>query len=81
MEYIKAGNIELTIEEATKIYNEKKFICSYSGIYQPHYNNKLHRLYFKKILNIKNYAIRGRFYIQTAKQINSVLNEELIIEY
>lgn len=81
MEYIKAGNIELTIEEATKIYNEKKFICSFTGIYQPRYNDKLHRLYFTKVLNIKNYARRGRFYTQTAKQINIVLEGDFIKEY
>lgn len=31
MECIKAGNIELTIEEATKIYNEKKVYMFFHG--------------------------------------------------
>ena len=32
-EIVKIGNVELTEEEAQKIYSEGKYICSYTGIF------------------------------------------------
>lgn len=77
---VKAGNVELTLEEAEKIYSEKKFVCSYSGIFAPHFSTTQNRYYFTKVIDCKGYARRGRFYIQDAKSINHVLGEKVLNE-
>lgn len=80
MDIVKAGSTELLREEAEKIYAEHKYVCNYSGIYQPHKSADGKQIFFRKIINIKGYAARGRFYIQDAKNINHVLGSNVLME-
>lgn len=78
---IKVGSVEFTESDLEKIYEEKKYVVTYSGVYAIHYSIAQKRHYGIKILYCKGMAMRGRFYIMTAEEINhiigiKVLNEE-----
>lgn len=80
MEIVKIGNVELTSGEAEKIYQEQKYVCSYTGIFQIFYSQAQKTFYGQKVINYKGYARRGRFYIQSAKEINHVLGQKILNE-
>lgn len=77
---VRAGTTELTEEEAKNCYEQKMYVCNYSGIYQPFYSAVNNQYYFHKVIEYKGYARRGRFYIQNAKQINHVFGKKILIE-
>lgn len=77
---IKIGSVELYEDEVQKLYEEKKYIATYSGVYQIFYSNAQKRFYGLKIIEEKGIARRGRFYIMTAKEINKVLKKKILIE-
>lgn len=79
MEIVKIGTVELSRSEAEAIYNERKYICSYSGIFQINYSKAQNKYYGQKVISYKGYASRGRFYIQTASEVNSVLGKQILI--
>lgn len=79
-EIIKIGNVELYESEVQKLYEEKKYIVTYSGVYQIFYSNAQKQFYGQKIINQKGIAARGRFYTMTAEAINHVLGEKILIE-
>lgn len=76
--YCKAGNVELTKEEAFSIYENKKYIVTSSAIYQPHFSSAQNQVYFTKISTCKGLAKRGRHYRLTAEQINHVMGFEYL---
>lgn len=78
--YCKAGRVELTKEDAEKIYNNKKYIVTSYAIFQPHFSQAQNRYYFSKIADIKGMAKRGRYYTLTAKEINHVLGYKYLRE-
>lgn len=80
MEVVKIGNVSMFKGEAKKIYDDKKYVCSYTGIYQVHYSVAQKSYYGHKVINYKGYARRGRYYIQSAKEINNVLGKTILNE-
>ena len=78
--YCKAGRVELTKEQAEKIYTEKRYICTSTAIWQPHFSQaqKEQQIYFTKIADYKGLARRGRFYALTAEEINHVMGFEYL---
>lgn len=80
MEIVKIGNIEFTREEAERIYQDRKYVCSYVGIYQINYSVAQKQFYGQKVINYKGYARRGRFYIHSAKEVNNVLGQKILCE-
>ena len=76
--YCKAGRVELTKEDAERIYAEKKYICTSTAIWQPHFSQAQNKIYFTKIADYKGLASRGRFYALTAEQINHVMGYEYL---
>lgn len=78
--YCKAGNVELTENDAIAIYENGKYIVTSYGIFQPqwHDNQSLQRVSFHKISNIKGMARRGRYYALTGDEINHILGYELL---
>lgn len=76
--YCKAGNVELSKKEAEEIYNNKKYICTSTAIYQPHFSKAQNQIYFTKITEIKGIAKRGRFYKLTAQEINKIIGREYL---
>lgn len=79
-EIIKIGNVELYETEVQKLYEEKKYIVTYSGVYQIFYSNSQKQFYGQKVINQKGIARRGRFYTMKADAINHVLGEKILIE-
>ena len=76
--YCKAGRVELTKEEAERMYAEKRYICTSTAIWQPQYSQAQGRIYFIKISDYKGLANRGRFYTLTAEQINHIMGYEYL---
>ena len=80
MEIIKIGNVELTKEEAEKLYESGKYIVTFSRIYQLHYSNAQKRVYGTEIYRQQGMARRGRFYAMDAKTVNHLLGFALVKE-
>lgn len=78
--YCKAGRVELTKEDAERIYTNKQYICTSTAIWQPHYSQAQGMIYFTKIADYKGLARRGRFYALTAAEINNVMGFEYLRE-
>ena len=79
--YCKAGRVELTKEDAERIYANKQYICTSTAIYQPNFSQAQNRIYFTKIADYKGMARRGRFYALTAKEINDVMGFEYLATF
>jgi len=79
MEIIKIGNVELLKDEAKQIYENKKYVVSYIGVYQIFYSQNA-GFYGQKIIDIKGIAKRGRFHIMDSKSINPILEKKILIE-
>ena len=79
-EIVKIGSVELYKDEARKLYEEKKYIVTYGGVYQLFYSNVQKRVYGQKVINQRGIASRGRFYTMTAETINNVLGKKILIE-
>ena len=79
MEIIKIGRVELTEEGVQKLYEEKKYICTFSAIYQIHYSQAQQKFYGSKLYSI-GLAGRGRYYALTAKEINDICKKTLLRE-
>lgn len=79
MEIVKIGNVELTREQAQEIYTQGKYIASYTGIYQIHFSQAQNKFYGHKVIEHKGYAKRGRFFIQTADDINHVFGQKILL--
>ena len=77
---IKIGSVELYEDEALKLYEKKKYIVTYGGVYQLFYSNTQKQVYGRKVINQKGIANRGRFYTMDAKTINHILGEKILIE-
>ena len=69
----KVGNVELCAVEAIQFYLEHKYVCSYQGIYAIVWDAKKGIFRGKKVLDVKNYAPRGRYYVHSAKDVNHIL--------
>ena len=76
--YCKAGRVELTKEQAFKIYDNKKYIVTNYGIFQPFYSQAQKQVYFQQVSFIKGIAKRGRFYTLTGNEINHILGYEYL---
>lgn len=77
---IKIGNVELYENEALKLYEERKYIVTYGGVYQLFYSNAQKQVYGQKVIYTKGIAARGRFYAMTAETINHILGEKVLLE-
>lgn len=76
--YCKAGSVELSKDEAFKIYNNKKYIVTSYGIFQPHYSQAQQQVYFTQIAHVKGIAKRGRFHTLTGNEINHIMGYEYL---
>lgn len=79
MVIVKIGSVELTEEEVKALYEAKKYICTYSGVYQIFYNEN-YGFSGQLIIHYKNLARRGRFYSLTAKEINKIIGKSILRE-
>ena len=79
MKIYLAGRTELSRDEVAAIYEMNKYVCNRQGIFQPHYSNAQKDYYFSKVSSIK-LSPRGRFYIFSAKHINSLVGTKILHE-
>lgn len=77
---VKIGNVELHESEVQKLYEEKKYIVSYVGVYQIFYSNAQRQFYGQKVIDQRGIARKGRFHTMTAEAINNVLGKKILIE-
>lgn len=77
--YCTAGRVQLTKDEAFRIYENKKYVVTSYGIFQPqwHNNQPEQRVSFHKISDIHGIARRGRYYTLTGDEINHVIGEQI----
>lgn len=77
--YCTAGRVELTKEDAFRIYENKKYIVTSYGVFQPEYHDNQPEQYitFRKISNIKGMTKRGRYHTLTGDEINHILGEQI----
>ena len=84
MDIIKIGPVELSPQEAEKLYySGEKYIVTFSRIYQIHYSQAQRRFYGQEIIRAtpgNNYARRGRFHAYDAKDVNWLLGFKLLQE-
>ena len=78
MNIFKIGNVELSEELAQKYYEQAKYICGYTGIYQIFYSQAQNMYYGQKVLDIKGMARRGRFYALSGKEVNHVIGKDIL---
>ena len=76
----KIGSAEFTEHEIEEIYRSGKYVCTHNGIYQVFRSQASDQYYGQKIIAHNGYALPGRFFIQTAAQINHVLGSKVLIE-
>ena len=77
---VKIGRVELTEEEAQKIYEEGKYIVAASKIYQVHYSKNAGwcgSVVYKEPYG-KAFTRRGRFYVMGGEEVNRMLERELL---
>lgn len=79
MKIVKIGTVELTEEEAYKMYEEGKYIVTYSKIYQLFYSAAQKRVYGQQIYSQKGLARRGRFYSMDGETVNHILGFNLVV--
>ena len=79
-EIVKIGNVEMSREKLEQIDIDNYYICSYVGVFQIFFSAAQNRYYGRKIINKKGMAQRGRFYILSAKNINDILGQKILIE-
>ena len=77
---VKVGSTELTEQEVEKIYEEKKYVVSYSGVYAIYYSTTQKQYYSRKVIDCKGMAKRGRFYIMTAETVNHIIGKKVLNE-
>lgn len=75
---IKVGNIELSHDEALKLYSEHKYIITHSAIYQLHYSSAQRRAYASEIYRGQNLTRRGTYRAATAAEVNKLLIFDLL---
>ena len=80
-EIIKIGSVELTPDEAYQLYEQKKYIVTYSKIYQLFYSQAQKTVYGQQIYYCKGMARPGRFYVMTDKDVNRLVGYELVKAY
>lgn len=80
---VKIGNVELTDNEALKLYKEHRYIVTYKSVYQLFYSQNVGGVYGNKIYyhyNTLPLTKRGRFYAMTAREVNKLIGHEILIE-
>lgn len=81
---VKIGRVELLESEALKMYQEQKYIVTYSAIFQLFYSVNAgiygQKIYQKPTKESVGFTRRGRFYAMDAKAVNHLLGFNLVNE-
>lgn len=77
---MKIGNVELTEEEALNLYQSKKYIVTYSKIYELFYSVPNTCIYGRVIYNNPGMCKRGRYHALSAADVNHLVGKVLVIQ-
>ena len=75
---VRIGGVELYESEALKLYQEEKYIVTYSRIYQLFYSAAQKTVYGQEIYHQKGMTRRGRFYAMDGKSVNDLVGYSLV---
>lgn len=78
-EVIKVGPVELTEQEAQRIYDSELYVCTSSAVYRVEYHENT-GFNGRKMIVFKGIARRGRFYLLTASAVNKLVGQKCIVE-
>ena len=80
----KIGRVELSNEEAFKLYQDEKYIVQYKDVYQLHYSNAQKQVYgqliYKKGKEELPFTKRGRFITTDGKGLNKLIGRKIVNE-
>lgn len=80
MEKVAFGNLSLDERNVAKIYNDGKYVVTYSGVYQVHYSSSQNLYYGVKIIEYTGIVKRGTYAILSAKEINEFIGKKILNE-
>lgn len=85
MDIVRIGPVELTLEDAQKMYEEKKYIVTYTKIFSIKYSQAQKRFYGLCMYTYDRkggpgMTRRGRFYALPACEVNRLVGYNLILE-
>lgn len=72
------GKLTLSHDKALKLYFERKYIITYSAVYQLFYSNAQRRAYASEIYRGQNLTRRGTYRAATAAEVNKLLQFDLL---
>lgn len=75
---IRIGSVELTEEEALRMYEKKLYIVTYSNIFELHYSDSLKRVCGRQIYHEPGLARRGRFHAISGEAVNRLVRFPLV---
>lgn len=75
---VKIGSVELTAEEAYRMYRNDMYLVTYGKIYQLYYNVGKQRVFGVAIYKQYGLCRRGRFHVLAAEEVNHLVGFELI---
>ncbi len=75
---VKIGSVELTADEAYRMYRNDMYLVTYGKIYQLYYNVGKQRVFGVAIYKQYGLCRRGRFHVLSAEDVNHLVGYELI---
>jgi len=76
----KIGTSELLRESLEKMDISNEYVCNYAGVWQVFFSAANNSFYGLKVISKKGFAKKGRYHILTAKTINDILGNKILIE-
>lgn len=85
MDIMKIGPVELTMQDAEQLYESgKKYLVTYSAIYQMMYSQAQKRYYghciYRPPIKGEHLTRRGRFFAYTAADVNHLMGCKYVNE-
>ena len=77
---MKIGNFNFPENAAFKIYQDQKYILTYSHIYQLFYSSSSCFTYAQSIYYKQGLTPRGKYQILTGSEVNRLLGYQLVNE-
>ena len=76
---IRIGTVELYESEAKRLYDERKYIVTYSRIYQLNYGGRPYpHVYGHEIYASRGMTRRGRFFALPGAEVNRLVGFPLV---
>ena len=79
MDIVKIGNVEMYESEARELYENNKYILTYSKVYAVDYSIAQQKFYGRIVFN-QGGAKRGHHHIMSAKEINHLFGKTVLLE-